>query len=116
MSAIGEEFTRLRTVGEHHRRLAARIALVVSATLLLDLVGSVAMFYAERHAHGTQIRTIGQSLFFCTTQLLTVSSSLTNPLTPLGRLIDALLELWAVLVVAGSAGAIASFFRSCDTN
>jgi len=115
MSAIGEELTRLRTVGEHHRRLAARLVLVVAATLFLDLIGSVALFFAERHAQGTQIHTIGQSLFFVTTQLLTVSSSLANPLTPFGRVIDGLLELWAVLVVAGSAGAVASFFQSCDT-
>jgi len=76
MSAIGEELTRLRTVGEHHRRLAARLTLVVGATLVLDLLAGVVMYFAERHAPGTQIHTIGQALFFVTTQLLTVSSSM----------------------------------------
>jgi hypothetical protein len=114
MSAIGEELARLATVGEQHRRLAARLALVVGATLVVDLVGGGIMFVAERHTQGTQITTFGQALFFSTTQLLTVSSSVSNPLTPLGRIVDVVLELWAVLVVAGSAGAIASFFRSSD--
>ena len=114
MSAIGEELTRLTTVGEHHRRLAARLALVVASTLILDLVAGIVMFLAERHATGTQIHTIGQAWFFVTTQLLTVSSSMANPLTVTGRVVDAMLELWAVLVVAGSAGAIASFFQSSD--
>ena len=114
MSAIGEELTRLRTVGEHHRRLAARLMLVVSATLVLDLLAGVVMYFAERHAPGTQIHTIGQALFFVTTQLLTVSSSMANPLTVAGRVVNVALELWAVLVVAGSAGAIASFFQSSD--
>jgi hypothetical protein len=114
MSAIGEELSRLTTVEEHHRRLAARLVLVVVATLILDVVASVVMFVAERDASGTQIRTIGQACFFVTTQLLTVSSSMANPLTVLGRLVDVVLEVWAVLVVAGSAGAIASFFQSCD--
>jgi hypothetical protein len=30
--------------------------------------------------------------------------------------IDIVLELWAVLVVAGSAGAIAAFFQNADAN
>lgn len=45
--------------------------------------------------------------------LLTVSSQLKNPLTSAGRVVDVALELWAV-VVAGSAGASASFFQSGD--
>jgi len=48
-------------------------------------------------------------------QLLTVSSQIKNPLTAGGRVVDMLLELWAVIVVAGSAGAIASFFQSGDS-
>ena len=107
MAAIGEELTRLTTVGERHRRLAARLLLVVGATLVLDLIAGVVMFFAER-----QIYTIGQALFFVTTQLLTVSSSMANPLTVAGRLVNVALELWAVPVVAGSAGAIASFQSS----
>jgi len=31
-----------------------------------------------------------------------------------GRVVDVFLEVWAVIVVAGSAGAIASFFQSAD--
>jgi hypothetical protein len=54
-------------------------------------------------------------VFFTTVQLLTVSSQLRNPLTPLGRAVDVALEAWAVVVVAGSAGAIASFFQGCDS-
>jgi hypothetical protein len=114
MSMLGEEISRLTTVGEHHRRLAARLLLVVVATVLVGTIGTVVMFLAERRAHGTQIHTIGQAAFFTATQLLTVSSSMTNPLSPVGRAADVVLETWAVIVVAGSAGAIASFFQSSD--
>ena len=34
-----------------------------------------------------------------------------NPVTNGGRVVDIVLEIWAVIVVAGSAGAIASFFQ-----
>ena len=69
------------------------------------------MFFAERHSPRTQIYTIGQALFSVTTQLLTapVDGQPADPARPTG---DVALELWAVPVVAGSAGAIASFQSS----
>jgi hypothetical protein len=114
MSAMWEELARLMRFEERHRRLLARLWLVVLATAVIDLVGTVAIYFLERHAHGTDIKTFGDALFFTTVQLLTVSSQLKNPLTPLGRVVDVLLELWAVIVVAGSAGAVAAFFQAGD--
>jgi hypothetical protein len=114
VSAIGEEFGRLMSYEERHRRLLARLAVVVAATLVLDVLGTVAIYLFERHAQGTEVKTFGDALFFTTVQLLTVSSQLKNPLTTAGRIVDVLLELWAVIVVAGSAGAIAAFFQASD--
>jgi voltage-gated potassium channel len=109
---------QLRTIFSweaHHRRLVARLLAVVLLTLVVDAIGSVVIFFAERHARGTEITTFGDAAFFTTVQLLTVSSQLPNPFTVIGRVVDILLELWAVLVVAGSAGAIAAFFQNADT-
>jgi hypothetical protein len=111
---IREELTRLTTYTERHRRLYARLALVLAATAAIDVAGTFAIFLFERHAKGTDIHTFGDALFFTTVQLLTVSSQIRNPLTPAGRIVDVALEIWAVLVVAGSAGAIATFFQSGD--
>ena len=72
------------------------------------------MYFLERHAHQTEVKSFGQALFFTTVQLLTVSSQIRNPVTPWGRAVDIVLELWAVVVVAGSAGAIAAFFQKAD--
>jgi hypothetical protein len=74
------------------------------------------MYALERSAAGTQVTTFGQALFFTTAQVLTISSSLANPVTPLGRVVDLLLELWGVLVVAGTAGAVATFFLTSDAS
>ena len=49
-----------------------------------------------------------------TVQLLTVSSSLKNPLTTGGRVLNILFEIWGVLFVAGVTGAFATFFLSDD--
>ena len=114
MSAIGEELGRLWQFEERHRRLLARLALVVAATVMVDIAGTVAIYFLERHAKGTEIKSVGDALFFTTVQLLTVSSQIKNPLTGWGRVVDVGLELWAVVVVAGSAGAIAAFFQKGD--
>ena len=90
--------------------LLARLAIVVMATIVVDAVGTILVYFAERNARGTEITSYGDALFFTTVQLLTVSSQIRNPLTSWGRVVDVLLEVWAVIVVAGSAGAIAAFF------
>jgi voltage-gated potassium channel len=111
---IGAELRRLATWEERHRRLFARLVLVLACTVVLDVFGTLAIYFLERDAHGTDVHTLGQALFFATVQLLTVSSQLRNPVTPWGRVVDVVLELWAVIAVAGSAGAVASFFQMAD--
>jgi hypothetical protein len=114
MSAVIDELRRLLSFEERHRRLLARLGLVVAASVLVDAAGTVAIYFLERHARGSEVTTLGDALFFSTVQLLTVSSQLPNPVTGWGRVVDVALELWAVVVVAGSAGAVAAFFQRGD--
>ena len=107
---ISAELKRIWNWEERHRRLMARFAIVVAATIVIDAIGSVLVYFLERGARGTEISTFGDAVFFTTVQLLTVSSQIRNPLTPWGRVVDVVLEVWAVIVVAGSAGAMAAFF------
>jgi hypothetical protein len=100
---------------ERHNRLLQRLGFVLVATLAVDAVGSVAIYFLERHVKNGDIHTFFDSVFFTTVQLLTVSSQIKNPLTVGGRLVDIFLEVWAVIVVAGSAGAIASFFQEANS-
>ncbi len=109
------ELGRLTQWEERHRRLVSRLLLVLIATLVIDAAGSVGTFFLERHVRGGDIHTFFDAVFFTTVQLLTVSSQIKNPLTVGGRVLDVVLEIWAVVVVAGSAGAIASFFQSGDS-
>jgi hypothetical protein len=112
---IREELARLADWGERHRRLVSRLLLVLALTLLVDAAGTMLVWATERGVQGSEIHGLGDAAFFTTVQLLTVSSQLKNPLTPSGRVLDIALEAWAVLVVAGSAGAIAAFFQDGDT-
>jgi hypothetical protein len=112
---IRDEVSRLMTWEERHRRLISRLAIVLLLTMLVDAVGTALIYATERHVDGTDIHSMGDALFFTTVQLLTVSSQIRNPLSATGRFVDVALEVWAVIVVAGSAGAIASFFQAGDS-
>ena len=113
---ILEELRRLATWEERHRRLVSRLVLVLVSTAVVDAAGTVLVYVFERHTKQTEIHGIFDAFFFTTVQLLTVSSQIKNPLTTAGRIVDIFLEIWAVIVVAGSAGAIASFFQSSDSS
>jgi len=113
---ILEELRRLATWEERHRRLASRLVLVLALTAVIDAIGTTLVFAFERGSPHTDIHSFFDAFFFTTVQLLTVSSQIKNPLTTAGRLVDIFLEIWAVIVVAGSAGAVASFFQSGDSS
>jgi hypothetical protein len=112
---IRAELQRLTTWEERHRRLFSRLLLVLLLTAIVDIAGTVLVYSLELHAKQTDIHTFFAAFFFTTVQLLTVSSQIKNPLTVGGRIVDLFLEIWAVIVVAGSAGAIASFFQTGDS-
>jgi hypothetical protein len=93
-----------------HRALRRRLweALVVIAGA--DALGTVLMWTLEDDAPRSQIHNAWDSFFFSTVQLLTVSSQMPNPVTTGGRIIDIWLEVVALFLVTGIAGAFASFF------
>jgi hypothetical protein len=92
-----------------HAELRSRIAGVTLLSIILDLLCGLIAWRLE-HGRG-EIHTLGDALFWTTTQMLTVSSQFPNPLTTAGKLLDVFLELYAVVVVTSVAGAFASFFH-----
>lgn len=112
---IREELARLFTWEERHRRLAARLFIALGLTLVMFAIGSVLIWAFESGVKGGDIHGFGDAVFFTAVQLLTVSSSLNNPLTAAGRVVDVALEAWAIFVVTAVAGSFASFFGSGDS-
>jgi hypothetical protein len=94
-----------------HAHLRSRLVLVVVATVALDAVASVLILGFERHAPGTEITNIGDALFWTSTQLLTVSSQLPNPISAPARVLDVFLQAYAISVVAVLAGSWGAFFH-----
>ena len=77
---------------------------------LVDVAGTLLMWLFDNDAKRSQIHNLWDAFFFSTVQLLTVSSQMPNPVTTGGRIVDIFLELTALCLVTGIAGAFASFF------
>jgi hypothetical protein len=101
----------LRGTTPTHSHLRQRLAFLVVTTVLLDAVASVLILLFERHAPGTEITNIGDSVFWTSTQLLTVSSQLRNPISAPARVLDVFLQAYAISVVAMLAGSFGAFFH-----
>jgi hypothetical protein len=109
---IREELSRLFTIGERHRRLLARLLLAAGLSIIVFGICTVLIWALESGQKGGDITGFGDAAFFTSVQLLTVSSSIKNPLTSAGRIVDVGLELWAIFVVTAVAGSFATFFSS----
>jgi hypothetical protein len=104
-SVIGEELGRLLHWEERHRRLLARL-----------VIASVLVWHWESGVKGGDIHGFGDSIFFVTVQILTVSSQIKNPLTAAGKVVDVFLEIWAIFVITAVAGSFSAFFAGGDSS
>jgi hypothetical protein len=110
MRALGTEVrdvARARTAT--HGRLRDQVVGIAVATVGIDLACAVLAFVFEHHAMQTQIKSLGGALFWTSTQLLSVSSSLQNPISAPARILDVAMEAYAITVVGSLAGAIGAF-------
>jgi hypothetical protein len=110
-SAGREVLDVLRAATATHRRLRDHLVAITVATIGVDLFCAIVGFLLERHAQQTETKTFGSAAFWTTTQLLTVSSQLKNPISAGGRILDVFMEIWAITVIATLAGAIGSFLQ-----
>jgi hypothetical protein len=78
---IRDELSRLFTVGERHRRLLARLLIALGLSVVVFAVGTVLIWVFESGQKDGDIKGFGDAAFFTAVQLLTVSSSIKNPLT-----------------------------------
>jgi Ion channel len=95
-------------------RLRRRLKEALILVGLVDVVGTGLMWLFEDGARRSEIHNLWDAFFFSTVQLLTVSSQMRNPVTTGGRLVDIVLELTAICLVSGIAGAFASFFLELE--
>jgi succinate-acetate transporter protein len=111
---IREEIRRLFSWEERHRRLVARMAIAFGLSVVVDAVASVLIWHWESGIKGSDIHGFGDAVFFVSVQILTVSSQIKNPVTSDGKILDVILEVWAIFVITAVAGSFSAFFAKGD--
>jgi len=106
-----EVFAVARGATRTHELLRSRLLFLLVATVMLDAAASVLIFFFERHAARTEITSVGDAVFWTSTQLLTVSSQLPNPISTPARVLDVFLQAYAISIVALLAGSFGAFFH-----
>ena len=83
-------------------RFRVRIVRLAVVSVGVNIVAAVLAYAFERGAPD-EFATVWEALFWTTTQLLTVSSSLPNPENTATKFLDVVLELYAIVVVTSLA-------------
>ncbi len=92
-----------------HGRRRDRLVAIAVVTVGFDMVCAVLAFWFEDHQKQTQIESFGSALFWTTTQMLTVSSNIQNPISFSARVLDVVMEIYAITVIGSLAGALGAF-------
>jgi hypothetical protein len=92
-------------------RFRSRIAMLAGASVALDLVAAgLALAFEQGAQHS--FANYFDALFWTTTQLLTVSSQLPNPERAATKVLDVVLEAWAIIVVASLAATFSDLLHN----
>jgi hypothetical protein len=94
-----------------HSHLRRRILIIFGTTAVFAVICTLLVYLVEHEAHGTEIHSLKDSFLFTTSQLLT-GSSVANPSTDLGKILELVFDLWAITVVASLAGSFGAFFHA----
>ena len=110
MGQAGAEVREVLRAGTPtHARLRDQLVAIALATVGFDIVCAVLGFLFEHDQAQTQIKSLGSALFWTTTQMLTVSSNIQNPISVPGRVLDVVMEIYAITVIGSMAGALGAF-------
>jgi hypothetical protein len=100
-----------------HTHLRRRVLTIFLATAAISVVCTLVVYFTERHAVSTEIHNLFDAFLFSTSQLLT-ASSVADPKTNFGKVLELFFDIWAITVVATLAGSFGAFFhqRSKEMN
>jgi ABC-type phosphate/phosphonate transport system permease subunit len=94
-----------------HTHLRRRLLTIFLATAFISLISTLVVYFTERHVKGGEIHNLFDAFLFSTSQLLT-ASSVANPKTNFGKVLELFFDIWAITVVATLAGSFGAFFHA----
>jgi hypothetical protein len=109
--ATREVIAVARGSSKTHTHLRRRLAIIFGTTAIFAVICTLVVYFTEHNAKGTEIHSLFDAFLFATSQLLT-GSSVANPATDLGKVLELVFDLWAIFVVASLAGSFGAFFHA----
>ena len=100
----------VRGTTDTHAYLRGRLVTITVVTIIVGVVSTLIVYFAERHAAGTQIHDLFDAFLFAMSQILT-ASSVASPVTDPIKLLELLFDIYAIFVVATLAGSFGAFFH-----
>ncbi len=93
-----------------HAHLRRRLLTIFFVTAVFAVACTILVYLTERHAHGSEIHNLFDAFLFSTSQLLT-ASSVADPTTNFGKVLELFFDIYAITVVATLAGSFGAFFH-----
>ena len=94
-----------------HTHLRRRLLAIFLITAIFAVIFTIIVYFTERHAHHSEIHNLFDAFLFSTSQLLT-ASSVANPATNVGKVLELFFDIYAIFVVATLAGSFGAFFHA----
>lgn len=92
------------------KRVVRRLAVLLVATVGVTVVCAVVMYASDGGAPNSDITSFGLALFWSASQLLSVGSSLSDPVTTAGRILSLGMDVYSVVVIGTISGTLGAFF------
>ncbi|HEX8754255.1 MAG TPA: hypothetical protein VF731_12655 [Solirubrobacterales bacterium] len=94
-----------------HAHLRRRLLTIFLVTVFFAVLSTLVVYFTEHGAKGGEIHSLFDAFLFSTSQLLT-ASSVANPKTNAGKVIELFFDIYAITVVATLAGSFGAFFHA----
>jgi hypothetical protein len=94
-----------------HAHLRRRLVTIFLVTLVFAVLSTLIVYFTEHGARGGEIHSLFDAFLFSTSQLLT-ASSVANPKTNAGKVLELFFDIYAITVVATLAGSFGAFFHA----
>ena len=100
----------LRAKTRAHRHLRNRLLALFVVTVVMTLLFALGMFLIERNARGSDIHSYATAVYWSTAQLLTYGSSLSDPVTNAGRILEITMDVYGLVVIGTLTASIGAYF------
>ncbi|SIT09536.1 Ion channel [Paracoccus saliphilus] len=107
---IGDIRAVIQAASPTHSDLRDRLVAAVSLTVVVDVFATLLLYLFEKDHGSTEIHNLWDAFYFTTSQLVTISTSMANPVTPAGQALCIVIDVYAITVVSTVAGMFGAFF------